>query len=289
MSIPEDEQTTLASLDNVPWKDHHEKLFLEWGDKAACYKWLHTKSYKIYTRKYQWYTIPVIIMSTLTGTANFAQDRVPIDYRAYAQMTIGGINLIAGIITTISQFLKVNELMESYRASSILWGRFYRIIKVELGKDRKDRTPVLQFLRKCQEQYDNLMETSPSIDDEVIEMFMKTFTSAKPDVIATKKAEIYKNFTELNKPDICNELVPTSKFLAPKPVEKPIQRRSEVEPVDESKLLMSNEINTFIDNFIKQKNRFPMLDEVKDNMENTEEDDVEFVYNIRKNNYNEDI
>ena len=45
-------------------------------------------------------------MSTLTGTANFAQDRVPEDYRGYYSMGVGFINILAGIITTIQQFLK---------------------------------------------------------------------------------------------------------------------------------------------------------------------------------------
>ena len=50
------------------------------------------------------FTIPVIIMSTLTGTANFAQERVPENYQAIYSIIIGSINIFAGIITTIQQF-----------------------------------------------------------------------------------------------------------------------------------------------------------------------------------------
>jgi len=25
------------------WTKEHEKLFVEWADKALCYKWLHSK------------------------------------------------------------------------------------------------------------------------------------------------------------------------------------------------------------------------------------------------------
>ena len=284
MSIPEDEQTTLASMDAIPWRDHHEKLFVEWGDKALCYKWLHTKSYNIYMHKYRWYVIPVIIMSTLTGTANFAQDRVPIEYRPYAQMVIGGINLFAGIITTILQFLKINELVESYKSSYLAWDRFYRNIKVEMGKDRKDRVPVMQFLRKCQDQYNDLMETSPNIDDHVVELFMKTFTSAKSDVIATKKAEIYRNFSNIQKPDICNELVPTVRFLAPVTTTPITQRKSDTSIISENKLLLSNEINTFIDKFETKKGRIPTKDEVFDNVENSVNEDIDFVLDYKRNN-----
>jgi len=285
MSVPEDEQNTLASLDAIPWRDHHEKLFIEWGDKALCYKWLHNKSYKIYINKYHWYVIPVIIMSTLTGTANFAQGRVPIEYQPYAQMAIGGINIFAGILTTISQFLKVSELVESHKISYVSWDKFYRSVKVEMGKDRKDRVPVMQFLRKSQDQYNNLMETSPDIDDSIIEMFMKTFTSTKTDVLSAKKNEIYKNFNEIHKPDICNELISTSNFLAPPLIPQPILQPNynHNTTLNENKKMLVDTINDFITQFEKKKCRIPTKDEIIDNIDNVDEDDIEFILNFRKN------
>ncbi len=59
------------------WTKEHEKLFVEWADKALCYKWLHSKCNIKYNTYNTWFTIPVIIMSTLTGTANFAQEKFP--------------------------------------------------------------------------------------------------------------------------------------------------------------------------------------------------------------------
>ena len=44
-------------------------------------------------------------MSTLTGTANFAQERIPEIYRGWYSIIIGSINIFAGILTTIQQFL----------------------------------------------------------------------------------------------------------------------------------------------------------------------------------------
>ena len=124
-----------------------------------------------------WYTIPVIIISTLTGTANFAQDRVPIEYQGYFVMTVGGFNILAGIITTIQQFLKITQLNEAHRVASIAWDKFYRNIKIELAKHPKERLPVIQFLKMCKEEYDRLMETSPVIPDDIIEQFNKAFAS----------------------------------------------------------------------------------------------------------------
>ena len=78
------EVTDSISLKDMEWKDEHEKILAEWADKAMCYRWLHAKSHQAYSKTNTWFTIPVIIMSTLTGTANFAQDKIAEEYRPYA-------------------------------------------------------------------------------------------------------------------------------------------------------------------------------------------------------------
>ena len=52
------------------------------------------------------YTIPVIIISTVTGTANFAQDRFPEDIKQYIVMGIGTLSIIAGILLQYINFYK---------------------------------------------------------------------------------------------------------------------------------------------------------------------------------------
>ena len=167
------------SITNNVWKSEHETILVEWADKAMCYRWLHARSHQAYSKTNAWFTIPVIIMSTLTGTANFAQDRFSDDIKPYMQMAIGAVNIFAGILTTIAQFLKVGELNEAHRVSSISWDKFYRNIKVELAKSRIERMNVTHMLKMCKEEYDRLMETSPSINEIIIKKFQTTFPSNK--------------------------------------------------------------------------------------------------------------
>ena len=157
------------------WTENHEEIFYEWADKAMCYRWLHSRSFNIYSWKAAAYTIPVIIMSTITGTANFAQDKFPEQYRTMAQMTIGAINIIAGILTTIQQYFKINELNEAHRVSSISWGKFHQNIKVEMTKHPKDRKPPMDMLNAYKEEFDRLLEISPNIEDAVVLEFKNKF------------------------------------------------------------------------------------------------------------------
>ena len=72
----------------VEWTTEHELILIEWADKAMCYRWLHAKSNSMYSTLNAWYTVPVIVISTLTGTANFAQTRVPIEYQNYFALVV---------------------------------------------------------------------------------------------------------------------------------------------------------------------------------------------------------
>ena len=130
----DDNCSETGTIPNIPWQSHHESILIDWADKANCYKWLHFRSQTKYSNKRNWYTIPVIIMSTLTGTGNFALERIPESYQGAYTIAIGSINILAGIITTISQFLKLNELAEGHRISALSWDKFYRNIKSELYK-----------------------------------------------------------------------------------------------------------------------------------------------------------
>ena len=61
--------------DNVEdWSDEIEELLSEWGEVSMCYSYLHNFSQRKYKKKYHHLQIPIIILSTLTGTANFATD-----------------------------------------------------------------------------------------------------------------------------------------------------------------------------------------------------------------------
>jgi len=251
---------------DVEWKSEHEVILVEWADKAMCYRWLHGKSHQAYSKTNAWYTIPVIIMSTLTGTANFAQDRFSENIKPYAQMGIGAVNIFAGILTTIAQFLKVGELNEAHRVSSISWDKFYRNIKVELAKSRTERTPVSHMLKMCKEEFDRLMETSPTINENIIKLFNETFPLKKP-VINDEDDDIDK--PDIKRPEICDELVSTAEIVFVT-VEADDKEAKMVELVRKKNKILENyekEVRTWINKFEDMHNRKPLESEMMDNLQ----------------------
>lgn len=262
--------------DGILWEDHHEDIFVDWADKAACYKWLHEKSYLKYYRKRNLYTIPVILLSTLTGTANFALERIPKDYQSTVTLVIGSLNIIAGVITTISQFLKLNELTESYRVASISWDKFHRGVRLELIKSPEERVDVSYFMKINRDEFDRLMETSPNIDNDILESFKKSLTSGKDKKEIDRKLKI---FTKLSKPELFNEI---------QPLQEVIFKRKEIENLNieevnrirnlESKRVKYQEnftkVKSFVDSFDSKYSRRPSLQEINSNITDIDYSDM---------------
>ena len=118
------------------------------------------------------FTLPVIIISTITGTANFAQKTFPPSVADFIPSIIGAFNLFAAIMTTVAQFLKVTELMENHRVTSIQYGKLSRKIKLELTLPISERTHHGDnMVETCRSEYDRLIEQSPPVPKSVIKMF----------------------------------------------------------------------------------------------------------------------
>ncbi len=158
------------------WTEEIENLLAEFGEVALCYQYLHAFSQRKYRKKYHHYQIPIIVLSTLTGTANFAAESyVPEAYKHGFSAGIGSLNLAAGIMGTLLAFLKYAEIYEGHRIAALAWSKLSRTIEIELTLHRDRRKPCKEFLKVCRSEYDNLLESSPQIDLDVISMFNKKF------------------------------------------------------------------------------------------------------------------
>lgn len=168
------------------WTPEAELLLKEWSEKASCYRWLNDRCEKIYRRRYYCFSIPVIVLSTLTGTANFGMSSyVSPEGESTAKAIVGGLNLLAGLLSTLQTFLKIVEKMENHRQSGISWSKLGRSIQIELALDHKRRSPCHDFLNIARAEYDRLIEQSPLINDMVIQDFKKRFVNynvSKPSI-----------------------------------------------------------------------------------------------------------
>ena len=182
----------------IHWSEENETILVEWCDIAQCYKWLYSRSHSQYALMHAWFTIPTIILSTISGTASFAQASIPIEFQSYATLGIGTLNILIGICATVQQYLKISELNEAHRVSAISWDKFARNIRIELAKTPDERTDAGSFIKICRQEFDRLMETSPRIPDKTVNEFIDKFRGSTE--------EERNKFKSLKKPDICDTI-----------------------------------------------------------------------------------
>ena len=232
---------------NDEWNEDDDLILKEWVDKSACLIWLHQKSYKKYKSQNLRQMIPVIVISTLTGAANFAIERLSSTMQKYASLVIGGFNIIAAMISTISQFLKTSELKEAHNFAAKSWDKFNRSVKIELQRHPNQRTNKKDFFTYSLKEFDRLTEISPDIPTKIINEFKS----------------IYKNTEGLQKPIIVDK-IKSMKVYEIKEPEVVIQDTvvEIIEPTEEEKAKTN-----FIEQYKNKFNRKPTVQEIQEFIE----------------------
>lgn len=178
------------------WHKQQEKILKNWGESAACYRYLHYKAYSMLKKQSMRMTLPIIIISTITGTANFAQETFPMSVREYVPAMIGAANLFAAILTTVLQFLKVNELMEAHRVSSVHYGKLARSVRLELTLPIPERAhDGGNMVEIARGEYDRLIEQSPPVPGVILRKFEKDFVKqnnfSRPEIMGITPIDLY--------------------------------------------------------------------------------------------------
>jgi len=228
--------TNMASNKEVKvWNDSEVDLLKRWGEVSSSYRFLHDRAFRIFQLRNYFFTIPVIVLSTISGTASFSISSFPLNLQVYVPMVIGGINILVGIVQTIAQFLRISELAESHRVASTSYGKFSRNIATELSLPPNNRTyNGIDFVQMCRAEMDRLLEQSPIIPMNLLSDFDKNpiFENiTKPDVLKITEIREYKPSRDeriqtivsgatdqlknlhLQQPDLSNQQIDPSKHI----------------------------------------------------------------------------
>lgn len=179
------------------WCPRQEKLLIRWAEKAAGYRWLHNHARLFYQRQNDYLSYPSIVIASLTGVGGFAvlnpsgNDNMDSTMKTrimVIQYIFAFLNVIGGILTSISKFSQSANLSEAHSAMCIQYSKFYRNIDMELSLDAQHRVNVLEFVTKGREDYDRLLDDAPDIPAVSIQAFNIEFPDKE------------------NKPDVCNGL-----------------------------------------------------------------------------------
>jgi hypothetical protein len=168
------------------WESYLEDLLATWSNHALSYAWLHTKAESKYRKLNYWFTIPIVVLSTLGGTLNVGMSSIlPADWVHYGQISVGGVGIFTGILGTLQNFFKYAQLSESHRNAGMQWYKFHRVIHTELSLDPASRRDAGECFRTCKSEMDRLLDNSPYIPKDMIDAYYATHNQEieLPDII----------------------------------------------------------------------------------------------------------
>jgi len=174
------------------WNNSQEILLASIGDRANCYRWMHTKCQTHYEWLNFYLTIPSIVVSAAVGSTTIGLPGLISDMESQKVLSIvlGSLGLGVGVMTSLNQYLKCAQLSESHRNAGIAYAKLHRRVSSELAMRRDQRESALSFLKSIRIEQDRLNENCPMILDFVIDKFNKEF----------------KDNAHLEKPEIAGDL-----------------------------------------------------------------------------------
>ena len=176
------------------WVDEQENLLKNWAEKMRFYAWMHHKTAIYYQKIHNMLSYPLIIISTICGSANFilvGKDNKDEYYTVIYPLCLGMLSMATAIVSSIMEYAKCYEVstkhMELYKQYNII----VRNICMELSIPREQRRSSVEFSANFKHHFDRLMTDSPTIPTHIIKEFNKKFPCVR------NKPEISNNFEKI--------------------------------------------------------------------------------------------
>ena len=137
------------------WTASEEYLIQSWIDQASSLNWLHEKTAASYKKYDTVITLPIMIITASTGSANVGM--------AFYSQSNWISNLITGIfgvgsavLSAIAHYYKFGELAETHRQTANSWNKMRANMLVQLAIPYEDRAECKTFMDSIKEEMDRL-------------------------------------------------------------------------------------------------------------------------------------
>jgi hypothetical protein len=181
----------------IHWSHQLEELIAKEGEKCRAYAWVHQNTENYYNRRNNLVQIPVIVFSTLSGTASVGSATLFSGNTTYSSIGIGLISIAVGILNTLGGFFGYARKAEAHRIAYIHYSKLFSKISIELALPRHERMPPSELLLQVREAMERLAETTPSIPEKIIHLFTSKFKdiddiAIPPETNGLEKIQVYR-------------------------------------------------------------------------------------------------
>ena len=200
-------------LREVEWSSQLEDILAQEGERCRGLAWLHTRA-EIMTSQYNTYIqVPVIVLSTLAGTASVGSATLFGEGGSLASsIAVGLVSIGVGILNTLGGFFAFAKRSESHRIAHLNYAKMSSKISIELSLPRDERTPAEILLGHVRETMERMAETTPNCPQQIIDLFNSKFKhdtgiALPTEVNGLHKIEVYRAHTHIQTPSNSSSVV----------------------------------------------------------------------------------
>ena len=166
----------------VNWSSQLEDLIAIEGERCLGLSKLHARCEELTGKMNTIIQIPVIILSTLSGTASVGSATL-FGGSSIAPTIIGLVSIGVGILNTIGSFFAYAKKSEAHRIAHLQYAKLFSQINVELSLPRTERETAGSVLKNLRDTMERLAEITPSIPEDIIKEFNKKYEIYKEEKI----------------------------------------------------------------------------------------------------------
>ena len=184
---------------DIHWSSALEELVASEGEKCRGLAWINQKAEAYYAARANAIAIPVIILSTLAGTASVGSTSLFGGETQISSVVIGLVSIGVGVLNTISSYFSWARKAEAHRIAFLQYSKLFSTIRVEMSLPRPERQEPEAILKTLRDGMERLAETTPSPPQSILEEFNKHFkdedkTISRPvEVNGLQKIKIHKS------------------------------------------------------------------------------------------------
>jgi hypothetical protein len=184
---------------DIHWSEPLELLVASEGEKCRGLAWINQKAETYYAHRANAIAIPVIVLSTLAGTASVGSSSLFSGDTQISSVVIGLVSIGVGILNTISSYFSWSRKSESHKIAYLQYSKLFSIIRVEMSLPRRERQSADALLKQIRDGMERLAETTPSPPPSILDEFNRHFkdedkTISRPiEVNGLQKVSIYRS------------------------------------------------------------------------------------------------
>jgi hypothetical protein len=187
----------------IHWSVQLETLIAREAEKCRGLAWIHQRAELHQNYRNNIIQIPVIVLSTVAGTASVGSTSLFGDHTQLAAIAIGGVSIFVGVLNTLGSYFTFAKRAEAHRIAYIQYSKLFSQISIELSLPRDERMPPPQLLKMIRDSMERLSETTPSPPKSIINEFNREFKDIQDIAMPSEtngleKVKVYSEEEEIN-------------------------------------------------------------------------------------------